>query len=637
MPSHGASVTDAMSDVFAPARVVSERCDDGVLLLRAQADLGAYEPSVVHAFRHGSELHPDRTLAAQRRGDRWQGLTWGQARRDADALAQRFLDLELGPERPVMVLSGNSLEHLVVMLGAYTAGVPVLPISPSYSLLSRTHTRICDMARQCQPGLVFADDGDAFGAALDAVAETTPVQVLINTGSRTDALALADVLASTPTEAVEVAVGQLGPDTVAKVLFTSGSTGAPKGVITTHRMLCSSQQALRQVWPFLRDEPPVLVDWLPWSHVFGGSHNLGQVIAFGGTLYIDEGKPVPGLFEPTVDALREVAPTIYYNVPAGYALLAPLLEADHGLATTFFSRLRFMFYAGAALPDELWLRLRGLGEQVTGRSIPLTASWGTTESAPAATSAHFASAVCGCIGVPLPGVKIKLVPSGNKLELRLAGPNVTPGYFKNPEASEAAFDEDGFYRTGDAGRLVDPDNADLGLMFDGRLAENFKLASGTWVHVGALRVALLSAAGGVLRDAVIAGADREYVTAMAWLDPGQAQTACGTDGPVRLDDPKLHTLLGDALAQLNAGAGAASAVRRLLLLEEPPQIDAGEITDKGYVNQRAVLERRADLLDELYVEPISPRLITAGGLLRRSPPSDPHDRRTESRQMKEQA
>jgi feruloyl-CoA synthase len=586
-------------ELFSPPRIAAERRPDGSTLLASEEPLEAYAPSMAQVFRHHATEHPDRLLAAERDGAGWRELTWGEARASADALAQAFLDRGLGPARPLMVLSGNSLAHLQMLLGAYTAGVPVLPISTAYSLLSRDHERVRAIAALCSPGMVFAEDAQAFGPALDALRDSIPDQVVT----------IDELAATTPGEGVERAFAALGPDTVAKILFTSGSTGTPKGVLNTHRMLCSNQQALGQIWPFLRSEPPVLVDWLPWSHTFGGNHNLGQVLAFGGTLYIDDGKPAPQLFERTVDALRQHQPTVYYNVPAGFALLAPRLEQDPELAERFFSRLRFMFYAAAALPEALWERMRALADAVADRTIPLTSSWGATESAPAATSAHYAGSRCGCIGVPLPGVTVKLAPDGDKLEIRLKGPNVTPGYHANPVATTAAFDDEGFYRTGDAVRAVNPDDPSKGLMFDGRIAEDFKLVTGTWVTVGRLRAGLVSESGGLLGDAVITGHDRDYAAALAWVNQLEARRAFGED--VALDDPRLRERLTDALRRLNAGAGSASRVERLLLLNEPPDLDAGEITDKGYVNQRRVVDRRAHAVACLYARPPDPAVIVS--------------------------
>jgi len=606
----------AAADVFAPPRIAVERGAGGALLLRSTAPLGEFAPSMAHLFRAGTETHPERTLVARRpvgADTGWETVTWGVARARADGIAQALLEHGLGPERPLMILSGNSIEHLLMLLGAHTAGVPVVPISTAYSLLSRDHERVRAIAARCTPGMVFADDGAAFGPALEALADTVPVRVVAR-DLPPGTLALADLEATEPLADVERAFAALGPDTVAKILFTSGSTGSPKGVVTTHRMLCSNQRALGEVWPFLRDEPPVLVDWLPWSHTFGANHNLGQVLAYGGTLHIDDGRPAPALFDRTVAALREVAPTAYFNVPGGWALLAARLEADRALAETFFSRLRFMFYAAAALPPALWDRLRAIADEVAARPVPLTASWGSTETAPGATTAHFATARCGCIGVPLPGVTLKLAPVDDKLELRVRGPNVTPGYHRDPAATAAVFDEDGFYRSGDAARLVDPDDPDAGLMFDGRLAENFKLVTGTWVVAGQVRTALISAAG-VLTDAVIAGHDRDHVAALAWLNQGEARRVCGApDGAdVALDDPALRAHLAAALATLNAGQGSACRVERLLLLDTPPDMDAAEITDKGYVNQRAVLARRAEAVERLFAEAADAAVIVAAG------------------------
>jgi feruloyl-CoA synthase len=600
-------MVDAVFNVFARPRIAAERRDDGVVLLRSEDELSAYAPTMAQVFRDASEAHPGRTLIAHRDGAGWAPLSWGEARTSADAIAQALLDHGLGPDRPLVVLSGNSLEHLLMTLAGYTAGVPVVPVSTAYSLMSRDHARIRQIVELTRPGMVFADDGDAYGPALAATQPEVPVRVVAR-GSAANALRFDELLAHTPGTGVDDAVASLEPDSVAKILFTSGSTGSPKGVINTHRMLCSNQQALAQIWPFLRTEPPVLVDWLPWSHTFGGNHNLNQVLAFGGTLYVDEGKPAPQLFQRTIAALRDVSPTVYYNVPAGYALLAPRLEQDRELAAAFFSRLRFMFYAAAALPRDLWQRLRSVADAVAEHDVPLTASWGTTETAPAATSAHF-PARCGCIGVPLPGVTLKLVPAGDGYEIRVSGPNVTPGYYGNAEATAAAFDDEGFYRTGDAVRMVDVERPSEGLEFAGRLAEDFKLTTGTWVHVGVLRTSLISTAR-VLTDAVITGHDREFVGALGWLNQAEARAVCATDGDVPLDHPLLRAHLARALDELNAGHGSAGRVERLLLMADPPDIDAGEVTDKGYINQQRVLERRADDVARLYQTPCAPDVIT---------------------------
>ncbi len=602
----------AQLETFAPRRTSIERRADGSILLTSRQSLQGVQPSIAAVLRERAALHPDRPLAAERdHDDRWVDLSYGEARARADALAQAMLDHGLGPERPLMILSGNSVAHLMLSLGAYTAGVPVMPISVAYSLLSSDHARITEIAELTQPGLTFVDDSDQFAAALDALGASAGT-VVVGRGDRPAALSLARLLETEPTRAIEDAYRGLTPDTTVKLLFTSGSTGAPKGVINTNRMVCSNQAVLRHIWPFLEHEPPVLVDWLPWSHTFGANHNLNLVLFNGGTLYIDDGKPAPPLFGRTLAALREIPPTVYFNVPAGFALLAGALESDHELAQRFFSRLRFMFYAGAALPDALALRLRAIAERVADHEVPLTSSWGTTETAPAATSAHFADAVVGCIGVPLAATTIKLAPEADKLEIRVSGPNVTPGYFKRPELTEAAFDDEGFYCSGDAVRLVHEDDPDQGLVFDGRIAEDFKLLTGTWVTVGPLRTRLLGAAR-VLTDAVICGQDKEYVAALAWVNPAEARDVCGIEGDVELSDPQLRRHLSQTLAQLGQAAGSASRIERLLLLVEPPSLDAGEITDKGYLNQRRCLKFRAAEVRRLYVAEPDAEVITVAG------------------------
>jgi feruloyl-CoA synthase len=415
----------------------------------------------------------------------------------------------------------------------------------------------------------------------------------------------------------------VGPGTIAKILFTSGSTGQPKGVLNTHQMMCANQQMIRQTWPFLTGEPPVLLDWLPWSHTFGGNHNVNQVIANAGTLWIDDGRPAPGMIERTVRNLADVSPTVYYNVPAGYAALLPFLERDRDLAVAFFARLRLVFFAGAALPQRLWDAIGELAVSV-GSAAPMTTSWGATETAPAATSAHFAGGRADCIGVPLPGVDVKLAPVGDRLEIRVRGPNVTPGYAGRPDLTEAAFDSGGFYRTGDAVTLVDPGDPNAGLRFDGRIAEDFKLATGTWVRVGTLRPALLSASGGLLQDAVLAGQDAGFIGALGWLSPQRAVQVAGagsgasaadpaaaaTDPAALVADPAVRAEAARALDRYNAGrTGTSQQIRRLILLAEPPSLADGEITDKSYVNQRAVLRRRAGLVAALYAGDPPPEVI----------------------------
>ena len=582
-----------MSETFAAPDIAIERRPDGAIVLKSRVPLADWEPSITAVLRKRAAQHPDRLLAAH--GD--ATLTYGEASQRSDALAHSFADLGLGPDKPLMILSGNSLEHLLVSLAAYAARTPVMPISVAYSLMSSDHARIRAIAALTEPGLVFADDAGPFAGALGALGAHVP-RVVVARGERSGAMHLGELL-ETGAHRGSPLDGDPDGETVAKLLFTSGSTGAPKGVINTHRMLCSNQAMLQAIWPFLADEPPVLVDWLPWSHTFGGNHNLHLALFNGGTIHIDDGRPAPPLFPRTLAALNAVPPTLYFNVPAGYALLAPALESDPGLAERFFSRLRYMFYAAAALPDALAARLRELARRHADHDVPLTSSWGTTETSPAATSAHFPNSPTGCIGVPIPGVRVKLAPVGDKLEIRVSGPNVTPGYFRRPDLTEELFDAEGFYCSGDAVKLADDRDPDHGMMFDGRIAENFKLLTGTWVAAGALRTRLLSTAG-VLSDAVIAGQDAEYVAALAWVNQAEAAG----------DQDALREHLAQALAKLNQDSGSAARAERLLLLGTPPSLDAGEITDKGYLNQRRCLECRAADVARLYADAPGPEVIT---------------------------
>ena len=597
--------------LFARQHVAMQERADGSLLLRSVEPLRDYPVTIVHSVRAWAAAGPDHLLVAERGADgSWCTCSYGEAVAAAEAIGQGLLEQGLGPDRPLLVLSGNSISHLLVMLGGMTAGVPVAPVSMAYSLQSRDHARIRAIAELIGPGAVFAEDAEAFGPALDALSK---IPAIVSSGSRDGALRLADLKAGTPGRLVADAFAALAGDSVAKILFTSGSTGWPKGVLNTHRMLASNQQMLRQAWPFLAAERPVIVDWLPWSHTFGGNHNVGMMLTAGGTIYIDAGRPLAGVFEQSVENLADVAPTIYFNVPAGYAQLVPALEADPEFARHFFSRLRLLFNAAAALPANLRDRLDDLTAKMSERAIPVTGSWGTTETAPAVTSANFDYTDARCIGAPLPGIELKLAPTEGAYEVRVKGPNVTPGYFGRPDLTAAAFDDEGFYCTGDAATFADPADPDAGLVFRGRIAEDFKLITGTFIRVGAVRNALLSAAP-VLADAVIAGENRERVSALAWLNPVEARTLLGMDVPTDgelVGHEILQDMLGHVLAVHNESVGSAARIERLLLLGRPADLESGEITDKGYINQRQVLKNRAPLLDLLYTEPPPAGVIIA--------------------------
>jgi feruloyl-CoA synthase len=596
-----------MTTLYATPRIVREDRPDGSILLRSADQLRPYPASILHSLREWASRAPHSLLVADRDGSEgWRTVTYGEAVAGAESIGQGLLDLGLGASRPLLVLSGNSVDHLLMMLGALNAGVPVVPTSTAYSLQSNDHARIRQVAELVTPGAVFADDADRFGAVLDTLQQTPAIT---SRGNRAVGATVEELRAVGAGSQVRQAFEGIGPETVAKILLTSGSTGAPKGVLTTHRMLASNQQMMRQVWPFLEEERPVIVDWLPWSHTFGGSHNLNMVVTNGGTLYVDDGGP-PALSRSLAN-LADVPPTIYFNVPAGYAQLVPVLEDDPEFAEAFFSRLRLLFNAAAALPSALRQRLGAVAEKTTGRRIPVSGSWGLTETAPAVTNAHFDFDDARCIGVPLPGAEVLLRPEGEAYEILARGPMVTPGFFRRPDLTASAFDTEGFYRTGDAVRLADDADPDAGLLFSGRVAEDFKLTTGTFVRVGALRTSLLSALP-QLSDAVIAGQDRDEACALAWLNLAETRKLLGRDPVAAGDayvDPALAGHLARGLEVHSRGAGRAGRIERILLMTAPPDLDAGEITDKGYVNQRKVIELRSDLVDRLYDEPAHPSVV----------------------------
>jgi feruloyl-CoA synthase len=591
---------------FAVPEIRCERAADGSLLLRSAVPLAPHDPSLARMFRAAAAAQPARVFLAERAGAGWRTLAYADARRLVDVLAQALIARGLSAERPVMILSGNAIDHALLMLAGFTAGVPVAPISVAYSLQSQDHAKLRQIAGLLAPGLVYVADTAPFAPALAALDLAGIEIVASRNGAARPGVTAFEELARTPAgRAVEAAVAATTADTVAKILFTSGSTGTPKGVINTHGMLTANQQQLAQIWPFVTEDPMVLVDWLPWNHTFGGNHNFNLAMRHAGTLYIDGGKPLPALVSETVRNLAEVSPTIYFNVPAGYAALLPHLEKDEALARAFFKRLRLIFYAGAALPQDLWERLEAVSVRTTGERVPMTSSWGTTETAPLAVAAHYLIEGAGNIGVPAPGCEVKLVPAGGKLEIRVRGPNVTPGYWKRPDLTAAEFDAAGFYRPGDAVRLADPHEPGKGLLFDGRLAEDFKLMTGVWVHVGVLRVGVLAAASPVLQDAAVAGENRGFIGLLAWLNPAGCQKLIGAGAPQGLADlarhPAVRAHVGAALGRWNAAeTGTSQRIARVVLLADPPSIDENEITDKGYINQRRALECRAAEVERLY-------------------------------------
>jgi feruloyl-CoA synthase len=597
--------------LLAEPDVVVERRADGSWVLQSRTPLAPYPRSLGVWVEQWADERPDVEFLADRDPEGgWRRVTYGEARRAARSIGQAFLERGLGPERPVAVLSPNAVDHALVTLAGLVAGVPIVPISPAYSLMSRDFAKLGHAIEQTAPGVVYVAAVEPFAKALDGV-DLGGAEV-VSSVPDDRATPLAELVATEAGPEVDRAFASVGPDTVAKILFTSGSTGLPKGVVNTHRMLTSNQQSLAQIWPFTGVEPPVLLDWLPWSHTFGGNHNFNLVLRSGGTLYIDGGRPLPGLIETTVANLREVSPTISINVPAGFAALLPYLEGDDELAKRYFDRLRLIFYAAAALPRDLWDRIDALARRVTGGPVPMTSSWGSTETAPLATSAHFPLDRPGSIGVPVPGVTIKMAPNGNKLELMVKGPNVMPRYHREPELTEMAIDDEGFYRMGDAGRFDDPEHPERGIVFDGRVAEDFKLVTGTWVSVSEVRLGVVSAATPVIQDAVITGHDGEDVGVLAWIaGPATERTFGVTGTPAELIGlPEVRAHIRQAIEGYNqTHSGSSSRVARLLLLADPPSIDRNEITDKAYLNQRAVIEERAADVAKLHALEPSPEVF----------------------------
>ena len=618
MAQEGALRQMPRANLFAEPAVIAEPLAGGGLLMRSPYALGEIPRSTGRLLAAWAERDPGRVFLAQRdaAGD-WRRVTYGEALAAAHAIGQALLDRGLGPERPVMILSDNGIEHALLALGAMHVGVPVAPVSTAYSRLSQDFAKLRFVHDLVAPGLVFADDGARYAAAIAALRlGDTELVLIANPPQGVPATEFSALAGTSPTAAVDRAFAAVGPDTIAKILFTSGSTGEPKGVINTQRMLTSNQESYVRAWPFLDARPPVILDWLPWNHTFGGNSDFNMILRNGGTLYIDDGRPVPGLIEKSIANLREVAPTLYLNVPRGFAMVLDYLERDPALAHNFFRELDLVLYAGAALPQSLWARLEALSLKTVGHKVAMVAAWGTTETAPLATLVHYPIERAGNIGLPAPGCEIKLVPDGDKLEMRVRGPNITPGYWKRPDLTAAAFDAEGFYRPGDAARLEDPDDPRRGIVFDGRIGENFKLSSGTWVGVGALRVALIAACAPVVEDAVVTGHDRDEIGLLVFPSLAGCRGLCPhlpPDAPLAalVKEQAVATALAAALACHNAGAGGSSQrVARALLLDQPPSIDKGEITDKGYINQRAVLTNRAALVERLHAEPAGPEVVT---------------------------
>jgi feruloyl-CoA synthase len=588
------STPDFFSDEGMLARPQVELLErpDGAFILRSALPTPEPVRCIGEWLEHWAVHRPNTVFLAERdaAGD-WRRLTYAQVRDAVGRLAQALLDHGLPEGGAVVALSDNAVDHALLMLATMHIGRPFCTISSAYSRLAKEPTKLRQMLDMVGPALIYASDANVYGAIAEAAAPGVPKLFSDHAETLPGALDLHHLLATEETPAVRERFDRIQGGDAAKYLLTSGSTGVPKAVVNTHRMLCANQAGIALLWPFLTKEPPVIVDWLPWSHTFGTNHNFNMVLCHGGSLYVDEGRPLPGQLEKSVRNLREVRPNMYFNVPRGFDAIAPILEGDAAFAQEFFARLRVLFYAGAALSGSTWERLEAVAARSVSHPIWFTSAWGATETAPALTSLHWRIERAGCIGLPVPGVELKFLPNGGKLEMRARGISVFTEYLNAPELTAAAFDEEGFYKIGDAGYFAVPGQPESGVVFDGRVAEDFKLSSGTWVSVGPLRVRALSALAPHVSDAVVTGHDRNEVGLMVFLTPAALQLP---------RDAVLADLRAGLRRLRDEGAGSSQAPSRLLILDEPPSAEAGEITDKGYINQRAVLTRRAVFVEQLY-------------------------------------
>ncbi|MBV9771412.1 MAG: feruloyl-CoA synthase [Bryobacterales bacterium] len=601
---------------FPSADVECSTRPDGSLVVRPLCPLGPYPDKLTERLDSWAAQTPDRVFLAERdRNGEWRTATYAQMRASARSIAQALLARPLSVERPIAILSGNDIEHAALGLGAMYAGIPFAPISPAYSLVSSDFGKLRLIFDILTPGLVFVSAGTPFRRALQAVLPPDAELVISGDPAGLHATPFSVLETTLATTAVDEAHAAVGPDTIAKFLFTSGSTGTPKGVINTQRMLCSNQEIVRTMLPFVADDPPVLCDWLPWNHTFAGNHDFGLVLYNGGSYYIDDGRPVASGIGATIRNLDDVQPNIYLNVPRGFEMILPFLRDRRELRNRFFRRLRLMYYAGAGLSQPVWDELQELAVEACGERILMFTGLGSTETGPAAMFPYWEEDRAGHVGLPAPGVELKLVPAGQKMEARLRSPSVTPGYWRQSELTRTAFDEEGFYRLGDALLFVDPSDAGKGFIFDGRIAEDFKLATGTWVSVGPLRAKFLGHCAPYLRDIVIAGHDRDFIAALIFPNVEACRSLCpelpagASDAEVALNEKVRATFRGFLKELAQTSTGSSSRVARAMLMEEPPSLDAQEVTDKGSFNQGAVLRSRAALVQELYAPEPSARVI----------------------------
>ena len=597
---------------FGVTRVTLKDGVPGTHYLKADQDLQAFPERLTDRLQHWANTKPTQTLFARRvkladgNLGEWRHVTYAEAWNKARNIAQGLINRGLNAERPVVILSENSLEHAMLALGCMVAGVPFVPTSPPYSLISQDYDKLKHVLRTVTPGLVFASDA-RYAKAIAATVSSDMEIVMNEGGVEGKQVTTFEALCNTPTTAqVDVAIAATGPNTIVKFLFTSGSTKLPKAVINTQRLWCANQQQMAQSMPILAEAPLVLVDWLPWNHTFGGNHNFGMVVFHGGTMYIDDGKPTPALMHETLRNLREIAPTVYFNVPTGFEAIALAMKTDDLLRKTLLSRVQMFFYAGAALAQPIWDSLYESQEREIGERIVMGTGLGMTESGPFGIFVTNPYVNAGDLGVPTPGLELKLVDMGGKTEVRYRGPNITPGYWRNEEETKASFDDEGFFCTGDAVKWIDETDVHLGLKFDGRIAEDFKLATGTFVSVGPLRGKIIAAGAPYIQDVVLTGINLKEVGAMVFPTPAvRTLSGMAADAPLAdvLSSEAVLAHFQKVLNELSkTSTGSANRIARMCLLSEPPTIDKGEITDKGSINQRAVLSHRADTVAALHEE-----------------------------------
>jgi feruloyl-CoA synthase len=597
--------------------VVIDRRADGTLYLNSPHKLDPYAGRLTDRLVYWAETAPDRVFMAERDGGSWRTITYRQTLAEVRRIGEALLRKGLSADRPVVILSGNDLEHALLGLAANFVGIPYAPISPAYALISSDFGKLRHIVNLLTPGLVFACNGTQYARAIEAVVPPDVEVVVTRNQLANRPMTLFAQFSVQPTTAVDAAHANVTPDTIAKFLFTSGSTGMPKGVVNTQRMWCANQGMLRSALQYFRDEPPVIVDWAPWHHTAGGNHDVGLVLYNGGTMYIDAGKPLPGAIEETVRNLHEIAPTWYFNVPKGYEALLPFFRADAALRENFFSRLKVLWFAGAGLAQHVFDEWKDLAHRTCGEDILFLTGLGSTETAPYAFGRMWNAENSANIGLPPPGLDVKLVPLDGKYEARLRGPNITPGYWREPQLTAEAFDAEGFYKLGDALKFDDPAKPEKGLLFDGRIAEDFKLGTGTWVSVGPLRAAFIAHCAPFVKDVVIAGADRDFIGVLIFPD----LDACRRLAPDLANAGALDIVAHEGVRRefrflldrfAKAATGSSNRIARAILLDAPPSLDVGEATDKGSINQRMVLRHRVALVQELYASTLPPRVIAIG-------------------------